>query len=73
MFLTLTNLQVGTVVAVLMDEGEEGLAEVLALDTGLVDMTMAMVVAMGVGAAGDGSLLLSTCEYNLDLIRMRGS
>jgi hypothetical protein len=52
-----------------MDEGEEGLAEVLlALNTGPVDMTMAMVVAVGVEAAGDGFLLLSTCDYNLDLI-----
>lgn len=51
-----------------MDEGEEGLAEVLALNTGPADMTMAMVVAMGVGDAGDGFLLLRTCDYNLDLI-----
>ncbi len=55
-------------VAVPVDEGEEGLAEVLALNTGPADMTMAMVVAMGVGDAGDGFLLLRTCDYNLDLI-----
>lgn len=47
--------QVAIMLALLVDEDEGDLAmEVLvALDMGQVDMTMAMVVAMVVGAAGD--------------------